>query len=44
MKPVYFLMGLTASVKSDCRTTAEMEGQWVSGDLERNSLENGNWR
>lgn len=44
MKPVYFLTGLTASVKSDCRTAAEVEGQWVSGDLERNSLENGNWR
>ena len=44
MKPVSFLMGLTVSVKLDCRTAAEMEGQWVSGDLKRNSLENGNWR
>lgn len=44
MKPVYFLTCLIVSVKSDCRATAEMEGQWVSADSERNSLENGNWR
>ena len=31
MKAVYFLTCLIVSVKSDCRTTAEMEGQWVSG-------------
>lgn len=36
MKLVYFLTCLIVSVKSDCRATAEMEGQWVSADSERN--------